>query len=67
MTVNNKAAANANANNANEKVIFKICAPFTDCKSEINNAEIDKAKDIDIAMPMYNLIEYSVSYSKNYW
>ena len=64
MTVNNKAAANANANNANEKVIFKNCVPFTDCKSEINNAEIDNAKDIDIAMPMYNFIEYSVNYSK---
>ena len=35
------------------------------CKNEINNAEIDNAKDIDIVMPMYNLIEYSDNYSKN--
>ena len=40
-TVNNTAAANADANNANKKVVFKDCAPFTDCKSEMNNVEID--------------------------
>ena len=45
-------------------VIFKNCAPFINCKSEINNTEIDNAKDIDILMPMYNLIEYSDNYSK---
>ena len=45
-------------------VIFKNCAPFTNCKSEINGTEIDNAKDIDIVMPMYNLIEYSDNYSK---
>ena len=32
--------------------------------SRINNTEIDNAKDIDIVMPMYNLIEYSDNYSK---
>ena len=32
-----------------KKVIFKTCAPFTDCKSEINNVETDNAKDINIA------------------
>ena len=37
-------------------VIFKNGAPFTNCESEINNTQIDNAKDIDIAMPMYNLI-----------
>ena len=59
ITVNNTAAADADANNANKKVIFKNCVPFTDCKSEINNVEIDNAKDIDIIMLMYTLIEYS--------
>ena len=34
------------------------------CKSGINNTEIDNAKDIDILMAMYNLIEYSDNYSK---
>ena len=62
ITVNNTAAADADANNANKKVILKNCAPFTDCKSEINNVEIDNAKDIDIIMLMYTLIEYRDNY-----
>ena len=61
ITVNNTAAA---VNNTNKKVIFKNCAPFTNCISEINNTQIDNAKDIDIVMPMYNLIEYSDNYAK---
>ena len=59
ITVNNTAAADADANNTNKKVIFKNCAPFTICVSEINNTQVDNAKDIDIVMPMYKLIEYS--------
>ena len=43
---------------------FKDCAPFTKCISRINNTEIDNAKDINIVMTMYNLIEYSDNYSK---
>ena len=34
------------------------------CISEINNTQVDNTKDIDIMMPMYNLIEYSDNYSK---
>ena len=45
-------------------VAFKNCAPFIHCISEINNIQIDNAKDIDIIMPMYNLIEYSDNYAK---
>ena len=41
----------------NKGVIFKNCAPFINCKTEINNTEVDNAKDIDIVMPAYNLIE----------
>ena len=48
----------------NKGVIFKNCAPFTKCISRINNTDIDTAQDIDIVMPMYNLIEYSDNYSK---
>ena len=48
----------------NKGVIFKNCAPFTKYISRINNTDIDNAKDIDIVMPMYNLIEYSDNYSK---
>ena len=61
--VNNTAAADADANNTNKKVIFRNCAPFTDCMGKINNILVDNAKDIDIVMPMYNFIEYSDSYS----
>ena len=63
-TVNNAAAEDADANNTNKKVIFKNCAPFTKCISEVNNTNEDDAKDIYIVMPMYNLIEYSDDYSK---
>ena len=65
ITVNNAAADGASANNTNKKVIFNICASFTNCISEINNTQEDNTKDIDVAMPMYNLIEYSINYSKH--
>ena len=64
ITVNNTAAAGAAVNNDDKKVIFKNCAPFTNCISEINNTQIGNAKDIDIVIPMYNLIEYSDNYAK---
>ena len=64
ITVDDTSAAGAAANNTNKKVIFKNCAPFTNCISEINNTQVDNAKYIDIVMPMYNLIEYSDNYSK---
>ena len=64
ISANNTAAAVADANNANRKVIFKNCAPFTNCISEINNTQIDNDKYIDIVMPMYNLIENSDNYAK---
>ena len=63
ISVNGTAAGDA-INNNNRKVIFKNCAPFTNCISEINNTQIDNAKDIDIVMHMYNLIEYSDNYAK---
>ena len=62
--VNNTTAAGADTNNTNKKVILKNCSPFTSCISEINNTQVDNGKDIDIVMPMYNLIEYSDKYSK---
>ena len=52
------------ADEKNKGVIFKTCAPFIKCISKINDTEIDNAQDIDIVMPMYNLIEYSDNYSK---
>ena len=41
ITVNNTAGAGAAANNTDKKVIFKNCAPFTSCISQINNTQID--------------------------
>ena len=67
ISVNNTAVADVNANNTNKKVIFKNRAPFTDCISKINNTQVANAKDIDIVMPMYNLIEYSDKLSGSLW
>ena len=64
ISVNNTAAASAAVNNTNKKVIFKNCAPFTNCISEINNTQGGNAKDINIVMSMYNLIECSDDYAK---
>ena len=57
-------AAARQAHEINKGITFKNCAPFTKCISIINNTYIDNAHDIDIVMPMYNLIEYSDNYSK---
>ena len=46
----------------NAHVAFKNCAPFSTCKTEINNVFVDEANHIYTAMPMYNLIEYSDNY-----
>ena len=51
-------------NDRNKKVIFKNCAPFTDCISKINNARVNNAKNIDVVLPIYNLIKYSDNYFK---
>ena len=53
-------------NVANKKVIFKNCAPFINCIIRINNAKVDDTYDIDIVMPMYNLVKYSDNHSKTY-
>ena len=64
LTVSNTAAAGAAINNTHKKVTFKNCAPFNDCITEINNTQIDDAKEIVAAMAMYNLIEYRDAYLK---
>ena len=67
----NNTAANATAtNNANnnafgeKKLVFKNNAPFINCISKINGVKIDNAEDLDVVMPMYNLLEYSKNYRK---
>ena len=47
----------AGGGNNGIQIIFKNCAEFTNYMSEINNTQIDNAKDINVVMPMYNLIE----------
>ena len=47
-----------------KKLAFRNNAPFTSCISKINNTLINNAEDLDIVMPMYNLIEHSKNYSK---
>ena len=55
-----------NPNNAkrNKAVTFKNNAPFINCISKINGVKIDNAEDLDVVMPMYNLLEYSKNYKK---
>ena len=53
------AAANANANTM---LALKNCAPFTICNLESNDEHVNTAENLDIAMPMYNLIEDSDNY-----
>ena len=55
-SVENTSAAGASANNTNKNVVFKNRAPFIDCISEINNTQVDNAKEIYIVTPMYDLI-----------
>ena len=45
-------------------LVFKNNAPFINCISKINGVKIDNAEDVDIVMPMYNLLEYSKNYRK---
>ena len=47
-----------------KKLALKNNAPFTSCISKINNTLIDNTEDLDIVMPMHNLLEYSKNYRK---
>ena len=67
----NNTADNANASNtANDnafgekKLVFKNNAPFINCNSKINGVQSDNAEDLDVVMPIYNLLEYSKHYRK---
>ena len=52
------------ANKWNENLAFKNNAPFINCISKIDGVKIDNAEDIDVVMPMYNLLDYSKNYRK---
>ena len=47
-----------------KKKVFKNNAPFINCISKINGVKIDNAEDLDVVMPMYNLLEYSKNCKK---
>ena len=55
---------NPNNNAYDKKLALKNNAPFFSCISKINGTLIDNAEDLDIVMPMYNLLEYSKNYRK---
>ena len=65
-TAANVTATNTANNNAfgDKKLIFKNNAPFINCISKINGVKIDNAEDLDVVMPMHNLLEYSKNYKK---
>ena len=50
-------------NRINKEPAFKNNAPFRSCISKINNIFIDNAEDVDIVLPMCNLVEYSDNFS----
>ena len=52
----------AAAADANTRLALKNCVPFTKCNLEINDEHVDTAENLDITMPIYNLIEYSDNY-----
>ena len=60
--------ANNGTNNIRDKrnrpLILKNNAPFVSCTTRINGELIEDADDLDIVMPMYNLLEYSKNYKK---
>ena len=48
---------------ADTNVAFKNCAPFTRYVTHINDEHVETAENLDIIMPLYNLIEYSNNYA----
>ena len=63
-TLANTNATNTANNNAfgEKKLVFKNNALFVNCISKISGIKIDSAEDLDVIMPMYNLLEYSRNY-----
>ena len=57
-------AAAKGVDEINKEVIFKTFEPLLDCTNEVNNTEIDHAKDSDVVIPMFNLIEYNERHEK---
>ena len=52
-----------NDSRQNKKLVFKNNATFISCTEKNNNTFLDNAKDLDIVIPMYNLLRHSGNYS----
>ena len=52
------------ANKQNKNLTFKNKASFINCISKINGVKIVNVEDLDVVIPMYNLLEYSKNYRK---
>ena len=50
----------------NTNIAFKNCAPFTRCVTHINDEYVATTKNLNIIMPMYNLIEYSDNHADSF-
>ena len=57
-------ASNEGNVNFDRKFVFRNNAPFLSCILKINSKLVENAEDLDIVMPMYNLLEYSKNYEK---
>ena len=64
ITVTAAAGANNIRDKKNRKLILKNNALFVSCITRINGELIEDADDLDVVMPIYNLLEYSKNYSK---
>ena len=52
------------ANKHDRNLVFKNNASFINCIAKINGIKVDNAEDLDVVIPMYNLLEYSKNYKK---
>ena len=65
ITVANTAAQGQLDNAINKKVRFKHLVPFFNCISRINNTQVDNTHEIDVVMPMYNLLHIVIFIQKH--
>ena len=49
-------------NKQNKNRVFRNNAPFINCIW--NGVKVDNAEDLDVVMPVYNVLEYSKNYRK---
>ena len=62
--INVQTKNNGSIDGYDRNLILKNSAPFISCISKISNILIDNSEDLDVIMPMYNLIKYNKNYRK---